>query len=129
MRWRNTHFGRANKCWGMKGMQKRVFGQRVKRVRGWERKPGRNARDSVAGVGGAGGIEFSHEIIACVYLFVKTNRKYKKDSWIEKWVPWLRKGKNPHPCVNQGRESAAPESQNRIRSQPPALEELERCLG
>jgi len=39
---------------------------------------GGQARESVTEAGGAGCIELSHESIACIYLSVKTNRKYKK---------------------------------------------------
>lgn len=59
-------------------MQKRAFWQRVKRVRARERKLGQKARDSVAGLEGAGGIEFSHEIVAQIYLVVNKNRRNNK---------------------------------------------------
>jgi hypothetical protein len=47
----------------------------------WEsrvRKTGRKARNSETEVGGAGCIELSHKIMVCIYLPVKTNRKYNK---------------------------------------------------
>jgi len=81
-------------------MQKRTFAQRVKRVRAHERKTGRKARDSVKEVGGAGYIEFSHKIIAYIYLLVKINRKYNKKKRIGK----ASNQERPSPCKKQKRK-------------------------
>ena len=56
-------------------MRKRVFGRKVERARAWEERAAREARNSARE---ADCIRPSREIVAYIYLSVKTNRKYKK---------------------------------------------------